>query len=76
MAPLTKQATKVINEYVERFDGNWKDVRREMLTDLGAVPVVCQNSVAFKQWRHELERVYQAMRPASQSATGTPRSGS
>lgn len=63
MDTLTKQATKCINQWVEEHDGNWLEVRKAMLMELGATPVACQASAAFRQWRHTLEQVYQEMKP-------------
>ena len=70
MDPLTKQATKSINQWVAEHDGNWAGVRRSMLESLGEVPLDCRTSAAFKQWRHTLERVYQAMRPKASDKPG------
>ena len=34
MSDLFSQATKVINDYAEHFEGNWKEVRRQVLLDI------------------------------------------
>lgn len=34
MTPIEKAASKVVNHYVELFDGDWKEVRKEVRRDI------------------------------------------
>lgn len=61
MNVLQKQATKVINQYVEEFDGNWKGIRRRVLQD---IDVLFQNGgVGSKALALVLDETYRELAP-------------
>ena len=58
---LRKQASKVINDYVEHFEGNWKDVRKEVLRDVDFL--FRHGTDGAKLYAYALDAVYHEMKP-------------
>lgn len=61
MNVLYKQAMKTVNAYVEQHDGNWKEVRKDVLRD---IDVLFRNG-SDGAWTlaYVLDDVYQELAP-------------
>lgn len=67
MSDLHSRAAQAINEMVERFGGNWREVRKEVLADVGLL--MAYNSSGARDLANAMEHAYQAMKP---KASGRP----
>lgn len=61
MSTIAKACEKAINEYVERFDGNWKEVRVEVLRDIDLL--FSNGSDGSRLLAYALDNAYHAMKP-------------
>ena len=58
---LEKQASKVINDYVEHFEGDWAEVRKEVLRDVDFL--FREGTDGAKLYAYALDGVYQELKP-------------
>lgn len=61
MGPLERAAIKEINGWVEDFDGNWREVRKEMLFRIGQL--AHHGTAMASAYAHVLGQVYEEMEP-------------
>lgn len=61
MSPLRRQCVKSINTYVEAHDGNWKQVRIDVLRDIDLL--FQQGGIGHKALAYVLDDVYRQMAP-------------
>ena len=62
---LQRQATKVINDYIENFGGDWTKVRAEVLRDVEWL--FRYNTEGAKLYAYALDDIYHELKPK-----GTP----
>ena len=58
---LHRQATKVINTYVEHFESDWKKVRAEVMRDIEFL--YREGTDGAKLYAQTLDNVYHEMKP-------------
>jgi len=58
---LYKQAMKTINAYVEEREGNWKEVRKDVLRDIDLLFI--NGSIGAKSLAYVLDDVYRELAP-------------
>jgi len=62
-----RQAVKCINDYVEHFGGDWKEVRREVLRDIDFL--FREGTDGAKLYAYALDGVYHEMKPEGAPCT-------
>ena len=61
MSPIERAACRAINHYVEVFEGNWKEIRIEVLRD---IDLLLQNGgEGHKMFAYALDRMYHELAP-------------
>lgn len=58
---LYTQATKVINDYVEHYEGNWKEVRKQVLLDVDFL--FREGTDGAKLYAYALDALYHELKP-------------
>jgi hypothetical protein len=61
MNDYAKTAQRCVNEYVERYDGNWKEVRRELLREIDLL--FQHGSTGAKIFAYALDQAYHDLKP-------------
>jgi hypothetical protein len=59
MSDIYSQATKCVNEFIERADGNWREARGLWMEEYMNLPVGQQ----YEDYFHIVEHIFRAMGP-------------
>jgi hypothetical protein len=58
---LDRAATQTINAYAESCEGNWKDIRKEVLRDIGFL--FRHGGVGARMYAYALDKVFHELKP-------------